>query len=153
MDNNDNFTSLGLDGVTLQGTQTQTPNPLANDADASADKDLDNLTNEETIDLFVRGIMEEKGINAPTEEIEESIYNDLKTKLLEQIDRSLVAELPDDKLEELSKIALEQGQIDPNVIAKMIEESNLDVAEITGITMERFREIYLGEKDENEIKE
>lgn len=153
MDNNDNFTSLGLDGVTLQDTQTRTPNPLANDADASADKDLDNLTNEETIDLFVRGIMEEKGINAPTEEIEESIYNDLKTKLLEQIDRSLVAELPDDKLEELSKIALEQGQIDPNIIAKMIEESNLDVAEITGITMERFREIYLGEKDENEIKE
>ncbi|MBR3055959.1 hypothetical protein IKG64_01415 [Candidatus Saccharibacteria bacterium] len=140
--NNDSFNSLGLDGVTMHDNSTQTPAQQTNGA--VSDKELDDLTNEEVIDLFIRGIMEEKGVTAPTPEIEQSIFEDLRTRLLEQIDRSLIAELPNDKLEELNKLALEKGQIEPQLIAKMVEEAHLDVAEITGVTMERFREIYLG---------
>lgn len=150
--NNDSFNSLGLDGVTMHDAPAKTSSQSSDDK-AISDKELDDLTNEEVIDLFIRGIMEEKGVTAPTPEIGQSIFEDLRTQLLEQIDRSLIAELPDDKLEELNKLALEKGQIDPQLIAKMVEEAHLDVAEITGITMERFREIYLGkDTDTNPTK-
>ena len=173
---NDAFNSLGLEGITLQDTTTTssptepttqisetdiatptsdlesvtietsaTPSTVQSNTD-EGDAILNDLSDDETIDLFIEGIMEEKGINAPTEEIRQSIKNNLKNQLLTQIDRSLIAELPDDKLEELNRIAAANGQIDPNLIAQMIEESNLDVTDIVGTTMVRFRELYLGDK-------
>ena len=107
-----------------------------------------NLSDEEIIDYFVEGIMEEKGVDAPTDEIRESMKKDLKDELLQQIDRSLVAELPDEKLEELTRDASANGQLDPQVVADAITEAGLNVSEITAGTMQRFREIYLGKKDE-----
>lgn len=149
--NNDSFNSLGLDGVTMHDSPSQTTNPKDNSGDDEvSDAELDNLTNDEVIDYFIRGLIEEKGIKSPTPEIEEEIFENLRTQLLEQIDHALIAELPDDKLEELNKLALEQGQIDPNLVAKMVGEANLDVAEITGATMERFREVYLGKSSDEE---
>ena len=103
-----------------------------------------NLSNDEVIDLFIEGIMNEKGVDAPTDEIRQSIHQDLKKRLLTEIDRSLVAELPDAKLNELSeKASASGGQLDPNVVAEAISEAGLDTTEIAGVTMQRFREIYL----------
>lgn len=106
-----------------------------------------NLSDEEIIDYFVEGIMEEKGVDAPTDEIRESMKKELKDQLMQQIDRSLVAELPDEKLEELTRTASANGQLDPQVVADAINEAGLDIAEITAGTMQRFREIYLGKTD------
>lgn len=117
------------------------------------DDELNNLTNDETIDLFIRGIMEEKGVKTPTDEIAKDIFEGLRNSLLEQIDRSLIAELPDDKLEELNRMASQNGQIDPEVIAKMVQEANIDVEEVTGITMARFRDIYLGNESNKTAEE
>ncbi len=111
-----------------------------------SDDILNDLSDEETIDLFIEGIMDEKGVSAPTPEIEADLKNELKEQLLREIDRSLIGELPDDKLEELNRMATANGQIDPKVVADAIEGSNLDVTNIVGTTMARFREIYL--KDE-----
>ena len=127
--------------------QNTTPTQPTNSPD-----NLDNLSDDEVIDYFIRGIMQEKGVDAPTPEIEQDIFDNLRTNLLEQIDRSLIAELPDDKLGELNKKATEDGQIDPAVIAKMIEESHLNVTEITGATMARFRDIYLGQETTNKAE-
>lgn len=114
----------------------------------NTDDALVNLTDEESINLFVEGLMDEKGINATSEELKNDIFMDLKTRLLEEIDRSLVAELPEDKLDELAKMAAKDGKIEPEIIAKMVEEANLNVEEITGVTMAKFRDLYLG-KEEN----
>lgn len=112
---------------------------------------LDDLTNDEVIDLFVRGMMEEKGPVVGSEQMQRDIFNDLKTRLLREIDRSLVAELPDEKLEELNLIATKDGQIDSSLIANMINEANLDVVEIISTTMANFRDLYLNPvRDERE---
>ena len=125
-----------------------TPAPTSQDDQTEENDDiLNDLTDEETIDLFVEAIMDEKGVNAPTEEIKEDIKKDLKNQLLQEIDRSLIMELPEDKLEELNRMATANGQIDPNVIANMIKDASLDVTEIVGTTMARFREIYLNGAD------
>ncbi len=121
-----------------------------NTNDAKAKELLANLTDEESINLFIEGLMEKKGIDSTSEELKNDIFMDLKTRLMEEIDRSLVAELPDEKLEELSAKAEKDGQLDPEEVAKAIEESNLDVEEIVGMTMAKFSDIYLGTEEENE---
>ncbi|MBQ8156588.1 hypothetical protein IJ101_02260 [Candidatus Saccharibacteria bacterium] len=159
MDNtNDTFNSLGLEGITLQESTTAQPTDSVASTDSpantgsadDADNILNDLSDEETIDLFIEGIMEEKGIKAPTDEIQQDLKQGLKNQLLTQIDRSLIAELPDDKLEELNRMAVANGQIDPNLIAQMVEEANLDVTDIVGNTMVRFRELYLSQNQATE---
>ena len=178
MDNNQDLNSMGLEGISLEGnapapatTEAEqpvaaepvapveetaapeaepTPAPTSQDDQTEENDDiLNDLTDEETIDLFIEGIMDEKGVSAPTPEIEADLKNELKDQLLREIDRSLIGELPDDKLEELNRLATANGQIKPDVIAKMVEESNLDVTDIVGTTMARFREIYLKDEGSN----
>ena len=118
----------------------------------NADDALVNLTDEESINLFIEGLMDEKGINATSEELKKDIFLDLKTRLLEEIDRSLVAELPEDKLDELAKMAAKDGKVAPEVVAKMIEEANLNIEEITGVTMAKFRDLYLGSEENSAVE-
>ena len=180
MDNNQDLNSMGLEGISLEGnapapatTEAEQPaatEPVAPTEESSApeaepaptsqdeqaeegDNILNDLSDEETIDLFIEGIMEEKGVSAPTAEIEEDAKKELKDQLLREIDRSLIAELPDDKLEELNRMATANGQIEPDVIAKMVEESNLDLTDIVGTTMARFRELYLEVKSNTDNTE
>ena len=101
------------------------------------------LNDDEVIDLFIEGLIEKKGLNIPTEEIRQDLHEKLKTQLLTEIDRSIVAELPDKKLEELTKLASEKGELSPEIVADAVTEANLDVTDITGATMQRFAEMYL----------
>lgn len=108
-----------------------------------------NLTADETMNLFIEGIMDEKGVDAPTPEIRQQIFDDLKSRLLTEIDRSLVGELPDAKLDKLTEMAnANGGQLDPNAVAQAISDAGIDVTEVTGITMQRFRELYLNGEGE-----
>lgn len=173
--NNDAFNSLGLEGISLHdnpnaqtaptteptaasaadvATKPAEPTPATtNSTDLQDDNILNDLSDEETIDLFIEGIMQEKGINAPTEEIYQELKNSLKTQLLKEIDRSLIGELPDDKLDELNRMVVANGQIAPEVIAKMIQDANLDVTDIVANTMVRFREIYLDQNKTEQTEE
>ena len=109
-----------------------------NDATSS-----EKLSDDEVIDLFIDGLIDKKGLDIPTEEIKQDLHEKLKNQLLTEIDRSIVAELPDDKLEELTKLASEKGELNPEIIADTVSEANLDVTNITGATMQRFAELYL----------
>ena len=139
----------------MQDNISGQPAPTATNTNISTNTDqdnIDNLSDDEVIDYFVRGIMQEKGVDAPTPEIKQDVFENLKADLLEQIDRSLIAELPDNKLDELNNMATQDGKIDPAIVAKMIEEANLNVSEITGATMARFRDIYLGQTTSSEAE-
>lgn len=104
-----------------------------------------NMSNDEIFDAFVEGLMAEKDIDAPTDEIHQKIHDEVKTQLLTEIDRSLIAELPDEKLNELNAAAEAGGGVlDPQIVAAAIEEAGLDAVEIAGVTMQRFRNLYLG---------
>ena len=114
---------------------------------------LASLTNEETINVFVRGLMEEKGSAVGSEEMQNDIFAQTKASLMEEIDRSLVAELPDEKLEELNKMAEENGKIEPEVIADAVAEAGIDTTAVIAGTMEKFREIYLGKESDDDDEE
>ena len=112
-----------------------------------------NLTDDKTIDLFIVGLMDEKGISYGDEPYKSDIFNDLKTRLMTELDRSLVAALPDDKLDEFSKTVAKDGKIDPNVVAKAVVDAGVNVEEVAGTTMAKFREIYLNEAGETKNEE
>lgn len=141
--------------ATDQPTQDNPAPATPTDAPTTQPSDeeiLNNLTDQEVIDYFVRGIMQEKGANVGDEETQNKIFEDLKTELLKQIDRSLIAELPDDKLEEFNRMATENGQIDPNMVAQAVADAGIDINSVTVGTMEKFREIYLGEQKADETE-
>ena len=109
------------------------------------DNPTTNMSNDEIFDAFVDGLIAEKGIDAPTDEIHQKIHDEVKTQLLTEIDRSLIAELPDEKLNELNAAAeAGGGTLDPKIVADAIEAAGLDTTEIAGVTMQRFRNLYLG---------
>ena len=117
------------------------------------DNPSENLNDDEVIDLFIDGLMEEKGTAAPTAEVHQDIHDNLKNQLLTEIDRSIIAELPDDKLEELTRAAASEGELSPEVVAKAVEASNINVTEITGVTMQRFRDLYLNNANQQKTEE
>lgn len=106
-----------------------------------------NLTDDQAINLFIVGLMDEKGIEYGDEPYKAEIFKELKNKLLVELDRSLVSELPEEKLAELSKIVADNGKIDPEIVAKAVVEAGVDVEKVTGETMYKFRELYLGGND------
>ena len=132
---------------TVQQPTSAPTQPASISTDQSSDEEINNLTDQEVIDLFIRGIMQEKGTNVGDEETQNKIFDELKNELLKQIDRSLIAELPDDKLEEFNQIATEKGQIDPNMIIQAVIDANVDASKITAITMQKFREVYLNNRE------
>ncbi len=108
-----------------------------------------NLSDEQTINLFIIGIMDEKGISYGDEPYKSDVFQDLKNRLMTELDRSLVAALPDDKLDEFSKIVAKDGKIDPDTVAKAVVDAGVDTEKVIGETMAKFREIYLGDKTES----
>lgn len=111
-----------------------------------------NLTDDQTINLFIVGLMDERGIQYGDEPYKSDIFQELKTRLLTELDRSLVAALPDDKLDEFSKVVAQDGKIDPDVVAKAVVDTGVDVEKVAGETMAKFKEIYLGEDTAAEAK-
>lgn len=106
------------------------------------------LTNEQSIDLFIEGLIEEKGLKVEGNDVHTDIFNDLKTRLMEEIDRSLVSELPDGALDDLSKqIAANDGKIAPEIVAEKIAEAGINTEEVVGKTMAKFKDIYLGTEE------
>jgi len=112
-----------------------------------------NLTDDESINLFVEGLMEEKGIELGDEPYKNDIFVDLKNRLLTELDRSLIAALPDEKLDAFNEKVKNGEQIDPKELAKAIAEADIDTEKVTAITMAKFRDLYLGTDDLNKDEE
>ena len=112
-----------------------------------------NLTDDEAINLFVEGLMEEKGIELGDEPYKSDIFVDLKNRLLVEIDRSLISALPDEKLDMFNAKVEKGEQIDPKEMATAIADSKIDVEKVVAITMARFRDLYLGSDDLNKDEE
>ena len=131
---------------TAQDTQnTQETQDLGNNTNqVPSDENTQNISDDELMDLFIDGLMAQKGIDPPTEEIQKALHDDLKAQLLNEIDRSLVSALPDDKLTELyQKAEASGGNLDPQEVAAAIEAANVDTTEVIGATMQQFGKLYL----------
>ena len=121
--------------------------PANNDtemSDADMQAALENMSNDELLDLFAEQMMVDKGLR---DEVDEDVFavlkDDLKDRLAMQINRAILVQLPDDKLEQLDR-DLNSDAASVESFEKMVTEAGVDIAKTTQDVMEAFRNTYLG---------
>lgn len=104
------------------------------------------------LDSFVQGLIDKKDIPGLTPEGREQIAGEIKDELIQQINRAILNELPDEKLDEIDQ-KMNSGDFDPNDLRNIVEGSGVDVAKITTETLLYFEAFYLGKGRESEGNE
>ena len=102
----------------------------------------DELTN------FISEILAGKQYQDLDPEVREQMATDLKKELLDQIDRAIIDQLPDEKLDEFNAL-LDDPATTTQTLQEFIANSGVDVKNVSLRTMLVFRELYL-EKPEGE---
>lgn len=100
----------------------------------------------QNIDEFIESILNDKGIETPDEETRNQLKEDMKNRLLDQIDRAAIQALPEDKAAELAE-KIDKPDFTNDDMVKFVQESGVDLAEVALETMLQFRNFYLGTED------
>lgn len=100
--------------------------------------------NQGLIDKFIKDLLDAKNLNGVDDEVRQQLEQDLKTRLLDQIDRAIIEALPEDKLSGFN--ALLDNNSTAQDVQKYIIECGVDTQKVTLETMLRFRALYLGSK-------
>ena len=127
---------------------TQPPVEPANHDTEMSDADmqaaLEQMSNDELLDLFAEQMMVDKGLrNEVDDDVFEVLKDDLKDRLAMQINRAILVQLPDDKLEQLDR-DLNNDTASVEGFEKMVTEAGVDIAKTTQDVMMAFRNTYLG---------
>lgn len=103
--------------------------------------------NQPELDSFIEGLINDKNIEGLTPEGRKQIANEIKDELVRQINHAILMELPDDKLDEIDQ-KLESGEIKPEELQAIVQDSGVNIAKITTETMLYFKAFYLGSGNE-----
>lgn len=100
--------------------------------------------NQDTISKFISDIIDAKGYKTLDSDVRRQLEQDLKNRLLDQIDRAVLEALPENKIDGFNDL-LDRGASQQEV-QQYIATSGVDTKKITLETMLRFRSLYLGDK-------
>ncbi len=97
----------------------------------------------QNIDEFLESLLNDKGITDIEPDIREGLKADMKTRLLDQINQAAIMELSEEKAKELAELV-----DDPNFtnekMTEFMQNSGVNLTEVTLDTMLKFRSFYLG---------
>lgn len=94
------------------------------------------------LDGFINEMLDAKQLSGVTDEVRAQLVVDLKDRLFDQINKSLIDALPDDKLDEFEAMIDDENVQDADV-QQFIASSGVDVKRVTSATMIRFYELYV----------
>ena len=100
--------------------------------------------NQDALSKFISDIIDAKGYKTLDSDVRRQLEQDLKNRLIDQINRAVLEALPENKIDGFNDL-LDRGasqQEDQQYIAT----SGDDTKKITLETMLRFRSLYLGDK-------
>ena len=100
----------------------------------------------EKVDEFIEQLLNEKGITDVEPEIKEELKKEMRTRLIEQIDRAAIMQLSEDKAAELAGKTEDPNFTNEN-LAQFIQESGVDLTQVAIDTMLEFRNYYLNPED------
>ena len=108
------------------------------------------------LDNFISSILDAKQLSGVTDEVRANLIEDMRGRLLDQINRALIDGMPDDKIDQFNDL-LEQDGISDEQLQQFVKDSGVDIPTVTAATMLRFRELYLGNEsapsdNQNETK-
>lgn len=97
----------------------------------------------QNIDDFISQLLVDKGIKDLEPEIEEDLKNDMKTRLMDQINKAAVMQLSEEKAAELAGM-VDDPDFTNEKLTEFMQNSGVNLTEVAIDTMLQFRSAYLG---------
>ena len=94
------------------------------------------------LDTFIKEIIDTKQLPGLTDDARQGLHEEMRDRLLDMINRSLIDALSDEKAEELSSLLDHEGVSD-EVVSQFIATSGIDASKVTAKTLIAFRALYL----------
>lgn len=96
----------------------------------------------QSVDEFIESLLVDKGITDIESEIKAELSQEMKTRLLDQINKAAIMQLSEEKAAELASMV-----DDPNFtnekMTEFMQTSGVNLAEVALETMLQFRNFYL----------
>ena len=100
--------------------------------------------NQDALSKFISDIIDANGYKTLDSDVRRQLEQDLKNRLIDQINRAVLEALPENKIDGFNDL-LDRGASQQEV-QQYIATSGVDTKKITLETMLRFRSLYLGDK-------
>lgn len=99
---------------------------------------------QDALSKFISDIIDAKGYKTLDSDVRRQLEQDLKNRLLDQIDRAVLRALPENKIDGFNDLL--DRNASQQEVQQYIANSGVDTKKITLETMLRFRSLYLGVK-------
>ena len=96
----------------------------------------------QNIDEFLASLLADKGIDVEPD-IKEELKKEMKDRLLKEINEAAVMALSEEKADELAKL-VDDPEFTDEKLTEFIQNSGVDLTQITIDTALKFRNFYLG---------
>ena len=99
---------------------------------------------QDALSKFINDIIDAKNFKTLDGDVRQQLEQDLKNKLLNQIDRAVLGALPENKIDGFNELL--DRDASNQEIQQYVATSGVNTKKITLETMLRFRSLYLGDK-------
>lgn len=99
---------------------------------------------QDALSKFINDIIDAKNFKTLDGDVRRQLEQDLKNRLLDQIDRAVLRALPENKIDGFNDLL--DRNASQQEVQQYIANSGVDTKKITLETMLRFRSLYLGVK-------
>lgn len=97
----------------------------------------------QSIDDFIESLLNDKGITDVDPEIRTELKEDMKKRLMDQINKAAIMKLSEEKATELAELVDDPNFTDEKM-TKFMQDSGVNLTEVALDTMLKFRSFYLG---------
>lgn len=96
----------------------------------------------QSVDDFIETLLDEKGITEVEPEIRAELKEDMKARLMDQINRAAIMKLSEEKATELAGM-VDNPDFNDEKMAEFMKNSGVNLTEVALDTMLQFRNFYL----------
>lgn len=97
----------------------------------------------QNLDEFIESLLKDKGITDLEPEVKVELVADMKTRLIDQINKAAVMQLSEEKADELAKL-IDDPEFTNEKMTEFMANSGVNLTEVALDTMLKFRNFYLG---------
>ncbi len=101
----------------------------------------------QNIDDFIESILKDKGITEVEPDVRAELKEDMKKRLLDQINKAAVMQLSEEKAAELADL-VDSPDFTDEKMAEFMQNSGVNLGDVALETMLQFRSFYLGNTEE-----
>lgn len=98
----------------------------------------------QNIDEFISQLLKDKGITDLESDVEKDLKEEMKTRLMDQINKAAVMQLSEEKAAELAEM-VDDPEFTNEKLAEFMQNSGVNLTEVAIDTMLQFRSFYLGQ--------